>query len=235
VKESPRQDDTPSRVPKDTLVSNPVDTSLPLPKEPHTPATSHDPSDTDSTLPTTPSSAVASPLISRVQNQVSTKSSTTALPIVPVVPILPPSPSTPRQPSKPITSEPSTTAGTGDSESVTTTSDKVVVPESADASQDKLASPPRSAAPKSWADLVRSKAQAKAVGPAVPTPANTSGLTGTRNESLVDVLNGLGTDVEQYGDKTAFLEPRGLVNTGNMCYMNSVRILERLIIALYCC
>jgi ubiquitin carboxyl-terminal hydrolase 10 len=32
----------------------------------------------------------------------------------------------------------------------------------------------------------------------------------------------LGEDVTQYSDKIAFLEPRGLVNTGNMCYMNSV-------------
>jgi ubiquitin carboxyl-terminal hydrolase 10 len=43
-----------------------------------------------------------------------------------------------------------------------------------------------------------------------------------KSESLADVLNSLGEDVTQYSDKIAFLEPRGLVNTGNMCYMNSV-------------
>lgn len=40
---------------------------------------------------------------------------------------------------------------------------------------------------------------------------------------MVDVLNSLGANVDQYSEKIAFLEPRGLVNTGNMCYMNSVR------------
>ena len=39
---------------------------------------------------------------------------------------------------------------------------------------------------------------------------------------LADVLTGMGDDVTEYSDKVAFLEPRGLVNTGNMCYMNSV-------------
>lgn len=48
-------------------------------------------------------------------------------------------------------------------------------------------------------------------GPAVP-----------KNESLVDVLSSLGVGSENSGNKVAFVEPRGLVNTGNMCYMNSV-------------
>lgn len=212
MKDSHHQDDTPPQVRQDPLVNKAVDTSVSLPIEPHTPGTSHEPSDTDSTLPTTPSSAVATPLITRAHNQVPTKSSATAVPIVPVVPILPPSPSTPRQQSKTVASEASTTAE---------------IAESAEASENKPVSPPRPAAPKSWADLVRSKAQGKAAGPSVPVHADASGLAATRNETLVDVLNSLGTDVEHYGDKIAFLEPRGLVNTGNMCYMNSVREVER--------
>jgi ubiquitin carboxyl-terminal hydrolase 10 len=47
----------------------------------------------------------------------------------------------------------------------------------------------------------------------------------SKSASLVDVLSNLGTDVEEYSNKIAFVEPRGLVNTGNMCYMNSVSFL----------
>lgn len=43
-----------------------------------------------------------------------------------------------------------------------------------------------------------------------------------KNQALGDVLSSLGDDVAKYSDKVSFLEPRGLVNTGNMCYMNSV-------------
>jgi ubiquitin carboxyl-terminal hydrolase 10 len=47
-------------------------------------------------------------------------------------------------------------------------------------------------------------------------------LSVQKSETLADVLSSLGEDVTQYSDKIGFLEPRGLVNTGNMCYMNSV-------------
>jgi hypothetical protein len=83
------------------------------------------------------------------------------------------------------------------------------------------------AAPKSWADLVRSKAQPRGASQTAGVSAESGGLQVPRSESIVDVLNSLGSDVEQYGDKIAFLEPRGLVNTGNMCYMNSVRFVSR--------
>lgn len=85
----------------------------------------------------------------------------------------------------------------------------------------KPASPPR-AAPKSWADLVRSKALAKSAAASGAPSAVSNGLVKPKNESLADVLTSLGNDASQYSDKIAFLEPRGLVNTGNMCYMNSV-------------
>ena len=226
LKDSHCIDDIQTNVSQESPVNQAVDTSGSLPIEPQTPGTSHEPSDTDSTLPTTPSSAVATPLISRVQNQVSAKPSATAVPIVPVVPILPPSPSTPRLPSKAAVSESSTTGETADSESGVTDSGKVAVSGPSEVSQDKHPSPPKPTAPKSWADLVRSKTQPRVVDLAVATPGDASGLIATRSESLVDALNSIGTDVEQYADKIAFLEPRGLVNTGNMCYMNSVRKFE---------
>lgn len=45
-----------------------------------------------------------------------------------------------------------------------------------------------------------------------------------KSESMSDVLASLGGESVRYSEKIAFLEPRGLVNTGNMCYMNSVRL-----------
>lgn len=83
---------------------------------------------------------------------------------------------------------------------------------------------PAPAAPKSWADLVRAKS-ARAAGIAPNAPVESGNLQAPRSESLGDVLTNLGPNVDQFGEKIAFLEPRGLVNTGNMCYMNSVCLL----------
>jgi ubiquitin carboxyl-terminal hydrolase 10 len=94
--------------------------------------------------------------------------------------------------------------------------------ETEDSASEKLATPPQTA-PKSWADLVRSKGQSRASNVAPDAPVETGNLQLSRSESIGDVLHNLGSDVEQYGEKISFLEPRGLVNTGNMCYMNSVR------------
>ena len=68
---------------------------------------------------------------------------------------------------------------------------------------------------------MRTKAPAGDVAPVAPSPGKGAPVA-SKNDSLADVLNSLGPDVENYADKIAFVEPRGLVNTGNMCYMNSV-------------
>ncbi|GME64305.1 Peptidase C19 ubiquitin carboxyl-terminal hydrolase 2 [Neofusicoccum parvum] len=89
------------------------------------------------------------------------------------------------------------------------------------------ASPPPKTAPKSWADLVRTKnAAAAAAAAATATPAASSqsvsavnGFAAAKSDSMVDVLR---TYDANAANKVAFLEPRGLVNTGNMCYMNSI-------------
>ena len=43
-----------------------------------------------------------------------------------------------------------------------------------------------------------------------------------KNETLSDVLHTIGSSIGQTQTKLAFLQPRGLENIGNMCYMNSV-------------
>jgi len=173
--------------------------------EPGTPT----PSDADSTQPTTPSSTAKS------QSQI--RSSKPAIPLAPPIPVVPNVPGTPKQikDSSSTASEtpksPATAVAEADSEAVSG-------PESFETKQ----APPVRAAPKSWADLVRAKTTAR------PAPgsgaAADSSIVMQKSESLADVLNSLGEDVTQYSDKIAFLEPRGLVNTGNMCYMNSVSL-----------
>ncbi|CAG7931741.1 unnamed protein product [Penicillium olsonii] len=173
--------------------------------EPQTPTTTFQPSDTDSTQPTTPSSTARSQAHSKTSKQAPT----------PVVPAVPNVPATPRRHAR---DNSSVASGTPKS---TVAATVVPAPETDSAPSTDTKSPPTSAAPKSWADLVRSKASAKAASAAAAS-AESTGLPAQKNENLADVLGGLGDDVTQYSDKIAFLEPRGLVNTGNMCYMNSV-------------
>lgn len=86
-------------------------------------------------------------------------------------------------------------------------------------------SPPFKAAPKSWADLVRTTGQNTTAG-TLQAPrdsvAQTNGFAPTKAGSLADALGSYSVKENGENAKIAFLEPRGLVNTGNMCYMNSV-------------
>ncbi|KAL2071904.1 hypothetical protein VTL71DRAFT_13139 [Oculimacula yallundae] len=75
--------------------------------------------------------------------------------------------------------------------------------------------------PKMWAGLFNpaaagSSAPLNESGPGSATPA----VTKSNAESLAEALRSF--DAVKNDSKVAFLKPRGLVNTGNMCYMNSV-------------
>ena len=91
-------------------------------------------------------------------------------------------------------------------------------------------SPPIKTAPKSWADLVRTKGAPTAPAQAHVTSdpiAPNDGLAQSKAGSLADALSSYSVKESSNSAKVAFLEPRGLVNTGNMCYMNSVSPLGR--------
>ncbi|KAL9082540.1 MAG: hypothetical protein Q9159_006341 [Coniocarpon cinnabarinum] len=91
----------------------------------------------------------------------------------------------------------------------------------ADQPEDAPSSPVK-VAPKSWAELLRSKNANSAVqSNAVPDGNGNEGLypRAPSSGSLSDALRSY--DVQR-GEKISFLEPRGLLNTGNMCYMNSI-------------
>jgi ubiquitin carboxyl-terminal hydrolase 10 len=73
--------------------------------------------------------------------------------------------------------------------------------------------------------LLRAKNAPAAAQAAAAAPPATNGVVATngpavpRSNTLADVLASFSVDSEK---KVTFLEPRGLVNTGNLCYMNSV-------------
>ncbi|KAI4199669.1 MAG: hypothetical protein LQ350_004460 [Teloschistes chrysophthalmus] len=194
-----------------------------------TPLTSHAPSETDSTQPTTPSSAVT-PALPRRQNPSSNEQghkSNLSVPIIPAVPRI----SLPSRPvelsSVSITSETvghSPPSNADHLQNAVQTATAISQDNDLNDSEDIATPIPSSVktAPKSWADLVRTKPMSAAAGAKAldETPQQVNGFQQPKPGSLLEVLRSY--DTESGSSRVAFLEPRGLVNTGNMCYMNSV-------------
>ena len=234
-------ENVPEDVPEDmpTLREDQAIPEIPAPiaSSLETPITSHAPSEADSTHPTTPSSTIA-PQAPTQSQKASGPSKNIHRPAVPLIPVIPIIPNTPSQPSQRM----SQSAASGTSQLTDTKAaidQSVVVPNTIDPVNAETSSttseqtftatpPPTKPPPKSWADLVRTKASSAAL----PTPSLSSGTTGQTNGfaiskagTLSDVLNSFKVDSGDDETKIAFLEPRGLVNTGNMCYMNAVSML----------
>lgn len=185
-----------------------------------TPATSQAPSEVDSTHPTTPSSVMPPPPSSRPSVPVS-HARTSTKPAVPLIPIKPAVPKVAASVTS--TTQKSTAADKADPQVDGVIEVNAAADGTPEGAEDiPTASPtPAKPAPKSWAELLRTKAS--------PSPSLTSNLpngvvttngsTSAKGNSLADVLSSFSVDSDK---KIAFLEPRGLVNTGNMCYMNSI-------------
>jgi ubiquitin carboxyl-terminal hydrolase 10 len=82
--------------------------------------------------------------------------------------------------------------------------------------------------PKSWADLVRKKASITASAASTCTTDAISDelskrLMSSTGGSKADIFSSFSVSSHDEENKICFLKPRGLINTGNMCYMNSVR------------
>lgn len=78
------------------------------------------------------------------------------------------------------------------------------------------------ASPRLWTGLFSSKvAQTPEIPDEHKSPDISSHYENTDSKSLAKYLKSFNANTND--PKTKFLEPRGLVNTGNMCYMNSVR------------
>ncbi|KAG9255805.1 uncharacterized protein F5Z01DRAFT_558525 [Emericellopsis atlantica] len=90
---------------------------------------------------------------------------------------------------------------------------------------------PKPAPPTSWANLFARNAANRAAashGDSSVSSVNGDGANGPSGTNLFPktVTNSAGDAIHAYrvgsSGKAAYIEPRGLINTGNMCYMNSV-------------
>jgi ubiquitin carboxyl-terminal hydrolase 10 len=179
----------------------------------HTPSTSRPASESDSTHPTTPSSSMPPP----APPATTSHTRTATIPAIPLIPIKSVKPASVTSTAQKSVKSPGAKEEPKKAE-VALTSDAEAQPS---AEETPKASPPPKAAPKSWAELARALAtpavaQAPATANGVVT---TDGPAAPKSSSLADVL----ASYSVYSDKkVSFLEPRGLVNSGNLCYMNSV-------------
>ncbi|KAL1952492.1 hypothetical protein VTO42DRAFT_5188 [Malbranchea cinnamomea] len=193
------------------------------PSEPQSPVVSQAPSETGSTLPTTPSTSAALSSSRSAPAPTRASSGRPVVPVVPVLPIIPPSPSSSKRPQSG-TAQPKSEQSKQESVPAENESQSSANPTQSETHPGgNLPQPaaPARPTPKSWADLVRTKTAVAGANATAAVPG-AGGSSLAKNESLGDVLNSLGPDVQHYSDKVTFVEPRGLVNTGNMCYMNSI-------------
>ena len=190
------------------------------PSEAETPATSQAPSESDFThvsTPATPAQAAA-PSPKATPTQAHARRDTRTAIAVPNIPGLPKhrsSPSTAQQQQAPPPPANTETPAAPTQADAHAHAESTLVEEPASPK-----TPPPKAAPKSWADLVRTKNAGKAAGQANGA-APTNSIQLPKTASLPEALRQYSV---QSGVTLSFLEPRGLVNTGNMCYMNSVRL-----------
>ena len=192
--------------------------TIAAPSESETPATSQAPSESDYTQVSTPATpaqpSTDSPKITPTQTHVRRDTRTAiAIPNIPGLPKRASPPAVPKQDAAPDASTEQTTPTPETQPAAQTEEHQAPAQE-----QEGPKTPPPKAAPKSWADLVRTKgangAASQANGAII-----TNGATIPKSATLSDALRQYSVD---HGATLSFLEPRGLVNTGNMCYMNSV-------------
>ncbi|KAF2432976.1 cysteine proteinase [Tothia fuscella] len=186
-----------------------------------TPATSQAPSETGSEAPMTPVS-VAQP------TQVPTHRRTGTKPVVPIIPKFtkPASPAVKKD--TPAEEKRDGAASNGQltpsaSTSDTTQSSATLQADANESATEKEATvePAAKAPPKSWAELLKGpKVAAKIDTSHTNGVSNNEVVNGTKPVSAADAIRSF--SVDNSGNKINFFQPRGLVNSGNMCYMNSV-------------
>ena len=86
----------------------------------------------------------------------------------------------------------------------------------------KASSPQLKVTPKSWADLVRMPVLVAPPNLSDDATAHKPNGVISESSSVSNVLSSFKVKTSESEDRIAFIKPRGLVNTGNMCYMNSV-------------
>ncbi|KAF7186610.1 putative ubiquitin carboxyl-terminal hydrolase 3 [Pseudocercospora fuligena] len=196
--------------------------TIAAPSEPETPATSQAPSESEFTTASTPATPAQAPTASpkpTPTQQAHTRRDTRTAIAVPSIPGL----------SKPKEAAPPTTSSKDVSEKAAEDTTPKAEAQQATSGNEEAASaaeedpktpPPKPApAPKSWADLVKRNTKTQAPAAKVNGEVITNGFQLPKTASLAEALKQYRV---QGGGALNFLEPRGLVNTGNMCYMNSI-------------
>ncbi|KAI0861587.1 hypothetical protein F4860DRAFT_475595 [Xylaria cubensis] len=182
------------------------------------------------------STSANTPSTTSISTETNKSTTRTAVPAVPVIPIMPKASS--KEPKSPSASNESSVAPPSDpsNNSSQPSTEAVQVTPEIEHSTVQATKP----GPKLWSNLFQS---------ATPATAHTNGSThsgsGTTNSGMLSAdSNAVGNGISgpgsfaksnasslaealrdyqvSNGHKIAFIEPRGLVNTGNMCYMNSV-------------
>lgn len=201
-----------------------------LQPRPETPSTSHPPSEqAESTNPTTPSSVQHPSIPAEGETTpVATKTTRSAKPAVLIIPAIPKS--LPIDNTKPISETVS-----DHSQSTATLADESENDKSQESAQEPAATsadvidtdskptPPAPKAwstPKSWTGLFNPSSSTSSTTRSDSQATSQVSFGRSNGESLAEALKSF--DAISNGSKVTFLEPRGLVNTGNMCYMNSV-------------
>lgn len=199
--------------------------TIAAPSEPETPATSQAPSESDFAQVSTPATPAQITTISpkpALPQQHARNGTRTAI-AVPNIPGLPRAkdaspPSTASQGGAQKSESVKSEVKIADAAAGGSTAPVDTVTAEAMAPADEAPKP--AAKPKSWADLVKVNSKPKTAAGGTNGQAFTNGIQLPKTAPLADALRQYSV---QSDAKLAFLEPRGLVNTGNMCYMNSVR------------
>lgn len=188
--------------------------------------TSHPHSEaTNSTNPTTPSSINNNSLAAAgettpVAPKSSQKPPVPAVPVVPAIPKAAPrdAPKTSvRQSTEELQSQ-VVTQSAGEAENKTGESTDQAPTDGAAVTT----SPKAWTTPKLWTGLFNGGAPAHTPASVESGHASATGFAKTNAESVAEALRSYSPSSSD--SRVAFLKPRGLINTGNMCYMNSVSL-----------
>lgn len=196
-----------------------------MPPSTPTPLASDAPSEDVSTQPTTPASsaAAASAKSQQTPTQARTRPSGQVMPVLPALPHSPTATRKAHRDSVVSTQSRLSEDASKEERSGLLTSTDSQEPEKAEG-ETEGAPAPAPAAPKpkpsSWASLLRPAQSSSAAITSTDLDSSLNGGPMARGEALSDVLHDM--NAVDAPSKISFLQPRGLVNTGNMCYMNSV-------------
>jgi ubiquitin carboxyl-terminal hydrolase 10 len=205
---------------EETSPAETAETSIPRPE---TSSTNHPQSEeANSTTPTTPSSIQQSsaPAPGDTTPVAAKPTKKLTIPAVPIIPALPKA--APRDITKQAT-EKAPEEVQPEQPTIEVKQEEKAEDGSAVTNETEVQPPPKAwATPKLWTGLFNANTSTTAPAASGSGAGSVSGIFKTNAESLAEALRSF--NAVSNDSKVSFLEPRGLVNTGNMCYMNSVSI-----------